>query len=63
MFQAGEQNLEKVTIQNAGSYQLMRERLGKYPGLHSAGSVPRYSTVHKARVSDFYFILFFATGI
>lgn len=54
VFQAGEQNLEKVTIQNIGSYQLTRKRVSKYPGPLSAGSILRYFTMHEARVSDFF---------
>lgn len=59
-FQAGEQNLGKVTIENIGSYQLMKKRVGKYPGSLSAGSILGCSTVLKARVSD---MLIFATEI
>lgn len=62
VFQAGEQNLEKVTIQNIGFYQLMRKRVGKYLGPLTAGNMLGCYTMHEARVSDF-FVLIFATEI
>lgn len=57
VFQTGVQNLEMVTFQNSGSYQIMR-RVAKYYGHLSAGSILGYSTMHRARVSDFLILIF-----
>lgn len=58
VFQTGEQNLEKVTIQNIGSYLLTLFLISWYPGPLSAESIQGCSTMHKASVSDFLILIF-----